>query len=102
MQYVIDIDGTICVEAGEVVGRAPYENRIKYINKLYDNGHSIIYTTSRGIKSGRGESYYRPITENQLEQWGCKYHELVFKSHDADFFIDDKAINSREFFSEPD
>ena len=54
--------------------------------------------TARGLKSGRGETYYRPITEEQLKSWGCKYHELSFKIHDADFFIDDKGINDKDFF----
>ena len=31
--------------------------------------------------------------------WGCRYHELSFKSHDPDIFIDDKAINSEDFFN---
>jgi len=54
--------------------------------------------TARGLMSGRGETYYRVITEEQLKLWGCKYHELSFKKHDADLFIDDKARNSEDFF----
>jgi uncharacterized HAD superfamily protein len=100
MKYVIDIDGTICIEDGKVVGRSPYKDRIKQINTLYDEGHTIVYITARGLESGRGETHYRPITEQQLKEWGCKYHELSFKNHDADIFIDDKAINSEDFFSE--
>ena len=38
MKYVIDIDGTICKEVGEVIGREPYMDRIEKINKLYDEG----------------------------------------------------------------
>ena len=98
MKYVIDIDGTICKEEGDVIGREPYKNRILQINKLYDEGHTIVYLTARGLKSGRGELHYRPITEQQLEEWGCKYHELAFKTHDADLFIDDNAINDKDFF----
>ena len=98
MKYVIDIDGTICKEVGKVIGRPPYKDRIEKINKLYDEGHTIVYLTARGLKSGRGELHYRPITEQQLEEWGCKYHELAFKTHDADLFIADKAINDKDFF----
>ena len=32
MKYVIDIDGTICKEVGEVIGREPYLDRIAKIN----------------------------------------------------------------------
>ena len=98
MKYVIDIDGTICKEVGKVIGRPPYKDRIKKINKLYDEGNEIVYMTARGLKSGRGELHYRPITEQQLKEWGCKYHELSFKTHDADIFIDDKCINSEDYF----
>ena len=98
MKYVFDIDGTICKEEGDVISRKPYIERINKINKLYDEGHEIVYMTARGLKSGRGETYYRPITEEQLKSWGCKYHELSFKIHDADFFIDDKGINDKDFF----
>ena len=98
MKYVFDIDGTICKEEGDVISRKPYIERINKINKLYDEGHEIVYMTARGLKSGRGETYYRPITEGQLKSWGCKYHELSFKIHDADFFIDDKGISDTDFF----
>jgi len=98
MKYVVDIDGTICKEVGSVIGRTPYIDRINQINKLYDEGHTIVYMTARGLHSGKGEAYYRPITEKQLKLWGCKYHELSFKNHDADLFIDDKAISAKDFF----
>tara|TARA_B100000073_G_C23738093_1_gene572883 strand:+ start:1535 stop:2578 length:1044 start_codon:yes stop_codon:yes gene_type:complete len=98
VKYVVDIDGTICKEIGDVIDRKPYTNRIDKINSLYDKGHTIVYMTARGLKSGRGEEYYRPITEQQLKKWGCKYHELQFKLHDADLFIDDKSVNSNDFF----
>ena len=98
MKYVFDIDGTICKEEGDVISRKAYIERINKINKLYDEGHEIVYMTARGLKSGRGEKYYRPISEVQLKSWGCKYHELSFKIHVADFFIDDKGISDTDFF----
>ena len=100
MKYVIDIDGTICKEEGEVIGREPYMDRIEQINKLYDDGHEIVFYTARGLKSGRGEKHYRPITEQQLKEWGVKYHDLWFKKHDATHYIDDKALRPEEFFDE--
>ncbi len=67
---------------------------------MYDEGNIIIYYTARGNKSGRGEAYYRPITEAQLESWGCKYHHLYFKPFDADIFIDDRGIHRKDLFIE--
>jgi len=69
-------------------------------NRLYDEGHTIFFYTARGLKSGRGEKHYRPITEQQLKEWGVKYHELWFKAHDATHYIDDKALRPEEFFDE--
>lgn len=100
MKYVIDIDNTICKEEGPVIDRQPYLKRIAFINSLYDQGNQIVYHTARGLKSGRGEAYYRPITEAQLEKWGAKYHELNFKNHDADYYIDDKMLSLKDFFGE--
>ena len=36
MKYVIDIDGTICKEVGEVIGRKPYMDRIEKIGEKLD------------------------------------------------------------------
>ena len=100
MKFVIDIDDTICKEEGPVIARQPFMSRIAKINRLYDEGHEIVYHTARGLKSGRGEAYYRPITESQLEMWGCKYHHLYFKPFDADIFIDDRGVHPNDFFSD--
>ena len=54
MRYCIDIDGTICTP-GEGCGTCQYENatpkkdRIEVVNKLYDDGHYIIYFTARAM-----------------------------------------------------
>ena len=95
MKYVIDIDGTICKEVGEVIGREPYMDRIEKINKLYDEGHTIVYWTARGTGSGID---WREVTEKQFEEWGVKYHELRFGKPIYDLFIDDKNVSSERYF----
>ena len=50
-RYCIDIDGTICTPT---VGRdyhkaEPWQDRIKILNKLYDEGNYIIYFTARAM-----------------------------------------------------
>ena len=97
MIYVVDIDGTICnTENGEYTKSKPILCRIKKINDLYDEGHKIIYMTARGAVT---KIDWRDHPAQQLKEWGCKYHELdVGNKLHYDLWIDDKAINSEEFF----
>ena len=115
MRYCIDIDGTICTP-GEGCGTCQYEgatpkkDRIEAINKLYDEGHYIIYFTARAMGRNKdkpieeakkvAEELLKPLTKCQLDIWGCKYHELCFKQHDATFYIDDKNRVPNEFFND--
>ena len=44
--YVFDIDGTICYKSkGNYENAKPIKERITKINKLYDEGHKIIFQT---------------------------------------------------------
>ena len=105
--YVIDIDGTICDwESGRDYTLAnPFPEKIKVINKLYDEGHTIKYYTARGMGryAGRSdkaiESFYA-ITESQLDRWGCKYHQLILGKPSGDYYIDDKGLSAYEFFGD--
>lgn len=101
MIYFVDIDETICLHeerAGErdYTHGKPIEKNIEKINKLYDEGHRIVYYTARGSISGKD---WREVTEKQFEEWGVKYHELRLDKPYYDLLIDDKAINSLDFFS---
>lgn len=105
MKYVIDIDGTICsiVSDGKYESAIPIVHRIQKINKLYDEGHYITYLTARGMgrynnNTNLAKARFYDITETQLRLWGCKYHELFLGKPSADFYIDDKGINSNDFF----
>jgi len=102
MKYVIDIDGTICEEVLLPDGTKDYANhrpimsRINRVNNLYTLGHTIKYMTARGANSGID---WYDLTKEQLDVWGCKYHELsVGKKEHYDVWIDDKAFWSEDFF----
>jgi len=104
MKYVVDIDGTICTNSnGDYVNSVPIYERIEKINKLYDDGHEITYLTARGMGRTNNDAKlatarFLYITELQLRLWGCKYHKLMLGKPSGDFYIDDKGINSDEFF----
>jgi hypothetical protein len=97
MKIIVDIDNTICdTETMDYKNAKPFYDRIDKINKLFNDGNEIIYWTARGTKTGINWFH---ITYQQLEQWGCKFHELRMNKPIYDLFIDDKNINSDDFFS---
>tara|TARA_Y100000741_G_scaffold362053_1_gene347115 strand:+ start:1152 stop:1466 length:315 start_codon:yes stop_codon:yes gene_type:complete len=95
MIYGIDIDGTICTTNCEYKDAKPYNEVIKKINLLYDEGHKIIFFTSRGYKSGID---WYDFTKKQIDTWGVKYHELKMGKPQFDLFIDDKAVSNTQWY----
>ena len=97
---LVDIDETICFyeDKRRYDLSIPSHENISKINKLYDDGWEIVYWTARGSVSG--VDYY-DHTKNQLDSWGCKYHELITgtspnpKPH-FDLLIDDKSKRIEE------
>ena len=98
MIIYVDIDETICHYEGErnYPDALPIPDRIKQVNKLYDEGNEITYYTARGSVTGID---WKNVTRKQLKSWGCKYHNLsVGEKPHYDLLICDKAINSDKFF----
>ncbi len=90
MTYYVDIDNTICRTAGnDYENSVPILNNIAKINKLFDEGHIIIYWTARGKSSGRDWFFF---THEQLTGWGCKFNSLRMDKPSFDVIIDDKTI----------
>ncbi len=97
MVYCFDLDGTLCSQTHDkkYMEAVPFSKAIEAVNKLFDQGHTIIIDTARGSTSGFDWS---SMTENQLKSWGLKYHKLIVgKKIHADIFIDDKAISAEEW-----
>ncbi len=96
MIIFVDIDNTICkTNGGDYKNVTPYIERIIKINALYDKGNKIVYWTGRGVGSGKD---FRKLTEEQLEKWGAKYHELRLDRPCYHLHIDDRSINSEKYF----
>ena len=101
----VDVDGTICKTKNrpdfddvpmDYEGVIPYPDRIKAINELFDQGHTIVYWTARGCRSGID---YTELTKNQLLHWGAKYHDVqVGNKPHFDMYICDKSYNSESWF----
>ena len=97
MTIIVDIDETICrtSDSREYERSEPILENIEKINKLYDEGHRIIYWTARGTNSGVD---WNDLVHEQLNRWGAKYHEASCGKPHYDLFICDKAINCDTFF----
>ena len=104
----VDIDETICFYQGSryqdnrVYEQAvPSYKNIAKINKLYDEGWTIIYWTARGSTQPDNQErldYIRELTTQQLNDWGAKFHRLEIgdKKPLYDLVIDDKAKRIEE------
>ena len=96
MKIFVDIDETICFYEGKrhYPDAVPNKENISKINDLYDQGHYIKYWTARGAVTGLD---WKSTTKKQLEDWGCKYHELsVGEKPDYDLLICDKTKRIEE------
>ena len=91
-KFVIDIDGIVAtlVEDDDYSKSEPIIENIKGINKLYEEGNTIVLFTARGYES---RIDWKEITEKKFAEWGIKYHFLKFGKPSADFYIDDKLIS---------
>ncbi len=98
MTVYVDVDETICLtpEDRDYSKAQPLEDRIKVINKFYDDGHTIVYWTARGSVTGID---WTELTVMQLKEWGAKYHKVVLGKPHFDLYICDKSVNSEVFFS---
>jgi uncharacterized HAD superfamily protein len=87
MQIIIDLDGTICTEE-RTFSRAlarPLPDSIENVNRLYQQGHTIIIYTSRTWMEFE-------MTAAWLQQNGIKYHQLMMGKPIGDIWIDDRAV----------
>ena len=106
MTYVFDIDGTLCSLTNNDYNMAsPFKNRIKKVNKLYAEGHTIVLYTARGMGRFDGNRWkchneFFFFTEKQLKGWGVRYHKLIMGKPSGDYYIDDKGINDEAFFAD--
>lgn len=112
--YIIDIDNTICISfpvEGQFPIKYDYENStpimevILKIQSLYDDGHYIIFHTSRGMKTYDKNldsiiKYVKPNLIKFLNKYNIKYHELHFgKPWNSGniYIVDDRNLTLSQF-----
>ena len=103
MRYCFDIDGVICFTEGtDYHSAVPNREAIERINALYDQGHTIVLQTARGMGTldgdlGKVYATWYQVTYDQMESFGLRFHELFLGKTHADVYIDDKGQNSVEW-----
>jgi hypothetical protein len=96
MVIAIDLDKTLCkgnsFSEEECLRAIPFSDRIDFINTQVRKRGVFI-----AIHTARNESL-RAVTEYWLKKNEVIYDILVMGKFCADQYVDDKAINSKEFF----
>lgn len=102
MVIYVDIDLTIAdyevgVDHTDYYKARPIPLNINKINKLFDEGNTIIYWTARSSVSVDRREEYTALTKKQLDEWGCKYHDVQVGNKPAyDLLICDKSKRIEE------
>ncbi|MBP5160108.1 MAG: acylneuraminate cytidylyltransferase [Lachnospiraceae bacterium] len=91
LRLVFDIDGVIAkLEPNNDYSLSePDTEMIATVNRLYDEGNTIVLHTARGYATGID---WTELTKKRLSEWGVRYHELVFGKPNADYYIDDRSL----------
>lgn len=99
MVYCFDLDGTLCnTDGNNYKDSTQKKERIKIVNTLYEDGHTILIDTARGCVSGKNYFFF---TMEQLKSWGVKFHTLrTGVKFGADVFVDDKGVKDQQFFKD--
>ena len=105
MTYVFDIDNTLCYTSDSNYEKSiPIKERIEKVNALYDEGHTILLQTARGMgRSGNSQAYayeaFYEVTKQQMNKWGVKHHGLFLGKAAGDIYVDDKGCKDKDFFT---
>lgn len=94
--FVVDIDNTICKTInGNYKKAKPIKSRIAKINKLYKEGNTVIFFTSRGYATGLN---WEALTNYQLKKWKVGHTQVIFGKPYGNVYVGDEAINDKDFF----
>ena len=105
LKYCFDLDGTICEvkSTGQSYEDVqPLPGAVETLKRLRDQGHYIIILTARNMATydnnlGKVIANQAPIVIDWLKRHEVPYDELLFGKPNADFFIDDKAVQFKSW-----
>ena len=96
---MFDLDGTLCQTVnGDYATAMPYRARIAAVNKLYDDGHTVLVDSARGSVSGED---WQARTATQLRAWGLKFTDVrTGVKWYGDVYVDDHGWPDLAFFGD--
>lgn len=102
LKFCFDLDNTLVSFPqikGDYTSVQPIQKNIDFLKHLKKNGHYIIIYTARRMETHNGNvskiiKDIGKITLDTLEKFGIEYDELCFGKPNANFYIDDLAVNS--------
>lgn len=102
IRFCFDLDNTLVtfpLIKDDYTTVEPLQKNIDFLNNLKKEGNVIIIHTARKMKSnnsnlGKTLKDIGKITFDTLEKFNIQYDEIYFGKPNADFYIDDKAINA--------
>ena len=105
MRICFDLDGVICnlKREGQTYSELePVEGAIEKLNELKANGHYIIISTARHMKTcnanlGLVNARISFDTLNWLNKFEVPYDEIYFGKPWAEIYIDDNAFRFKEW-----
>jgi capsule biosynthesis phosphatase len=109
MIYCFDLDDTICFPNHEYKDAErkyrlakPNNQIIDRLNSLFEEGHKIIIHTARRMLTFNGDidkikADVEKVTIDWLKEYKVSYSEIFWGKPYADYYIDDKAINVKDF-----
>ena len=98
LTIAIDLDGTVADTSGidfskvdkrpsELMKAKPIKGALEAVKKLYREGHTIVFYSSRDNGS-------KKVTKKWLKKHGFPFHHIVMDKFTAHIYIDDRAIRA--------
>jgi len=102
MRFCFDLDETLCDSSSGYYSATPIPKMVELTQELKRQGHTIIIYTARKMATYNGNvakaiASIGELTLQQLEAWRIPYDEIYFGKPCADYYIDDKAVETSSF-----
>jgi CMP-N,N'-diacetyllegionaminic acid synthase len=90
--YIFDVDGVLAtyVRKNDFESARALQDSINIVNQLYARGNRILLHSNLGTSqnSDRNRAF-----EKMIQDWGVKYHEVIYSDLQSDYCITDRSTS---------